>query len=334
LIESISNKKIILSGGAGFIGHHLIERLALNNTVHVIDNLKRGVLRRFTESERIIFHQVDITNLDYLINLNQHADIFIHLAAINGTKNFYERPIEVMDVGVLGVINIFKYCDQMSIPKVVVASSAEVYQKPKILPTPEDIELIIPSHSNPRYSYGLSKIFTEFYSLHYGIQKDLSVSIFRPHNVFGEDMGYKHVIPEFIIPFIEAKAENKESVLIKPKGSLDSSRAFCYVSDIIDGIEIISHQDNSGVFNIGNPSSVNIKDILIMLSEISELKLNIVETKNKHIGSVNDRIPDISKMQELGYSPKISFAEGLRRTYDWYLRNYHLLQKERKNTYL
>ena len=93
----------------------------------------------------------------------------------------------------------------MSIPKVVVASSAEVYQKPKTIPTPEDIELVVPSHLNPRYSYGLSKIFTEFYSLHYGLQKDLSVSIFRPHNVYGEDMGYKHVIPVFMLPFFIAK---------------------------------------------------------------------------------------------------------------------------------
>jgi|TARA_B110000438_G_scaffold264163_1_gene276625 UDP-glucose 4-epimerase len=334
MIESIKNKKIILSGGAGFIGHHLLNKLAIHNMVYVIDNLKRGVSRRFDDNKNIFFHEIDITNLDQMIALNQEADIFIHLAAINGTENFYQRPIEVMDVGVLGVINVFKYCSQMSIPKVVVASSAEVYQKPKILPTPEDIELIVPSHSNPRYSYGLSKIFTEFYSLHYGVQKDLSVSIFRPHNVYGEDMGYKHVIPEFILPFIKAKLANETSVLIKTKGPIDSSRAFCYVSDIVDGIEAIAGQNTSGVFNIGNPASINIKDILLMLSDITDLELQIDDSANEHPGSVTDRIPDISKIEELGFLPKINFLEGLTKTYDWYLNNYHLYQEERKNTYL
>lgn len=334
MIDTLKNKKIILSGGAGFIGHHLLNKLALFNTVHVIDNLKRGLPRRFKENKNIIFHNLDITNLDEMLLLNCKADIFIHLAAINGTENFYLRPIEVMDVGVLGVINVFKYCTNMAIPKVVVASSAEVYQKPKILPTPEDIELIVPSHTNPRYSYGLSKIFTEFYSLHFGTQKNLSVSIFRPHNVYGEDMGYKHVIPEFIIPFIKAKLENKQSVLIRPKGPIDSSRAFCYVSDIVDGIEAISTQNTSGVFNIGNPTAINIKDILLMLSDISGLDLEIDDFENEHLGSVTDRIPDISKIKDLGYAPKIGFLEGLTKTYDWYLENFHLYKQESKNTYL
>ena len=334
MIESIRNKKIILSGGAGFIGHHLLNRLALNNIVYVIDNLKRGLSRRFDNNKNINFFKADITNFDQMIAVNQKADIFIHLAAINGTENFYQRPIEVMDVGVLGVINVFKYCAEMSVPKVVVASSAEVYQKPKVLPTPEDIELIVPSHTNPRYSYGLSKIFTEFYSLHYGLQKNLSVSIFRPHNVYGEDMGYKHVIPEFILPFAKAKLENKKTVSIKTKGPIDSSRAFCYVSDIIDGIEAISHHNSSGVYNIGNPVSNNIQDILFMLSEISGIELQIDEAENEHIGSVTDRVPDISKIIGLGFSPKINFLKGLTKTYDWYLKNYHLYEEEKTNKYL
>lgn len=334
MITQVKDKKIVLSGGAGFIGHHLLNRLAENNIVHVIDNLKRGLSRRFNDNENIHFHQIDITNFDDLISLNKEADIFIHLAAINGTENFYERPIEVMDVGVLGIINVFKYCSAISIPKIVVASSAEVYQKPKILPTPEDIELIVPSHNNPRYSYGLSKIFTEFYSLHYGLQKDLSVSIFRPHNVFGEDMGYKHVIPEFILPFIKAKFDNQSNVTIKTKGPINSSRAFCYISDIIDGIEAISGNNTSGVYNIGNPVSIKIKDILIMLSDITNLEVKIDDSTNEHIGSVTDRIPDIRKIKSLGFSPKVNFFEGLKRTYKWYEKNYHLYEKERVNKYL
>ena len=88
MIEQLKNKKIILSGGAGFIGHHLLNRLALNNIVYVIDNLKRGLSRRFDNNDNIQFFKVDITDLDQLISIDKEADIFIHLAAINGTKTF------------------------------------------------------------------------------------------------------------------------------------------------------------------------------------------------------------------------------------------------------
>jgi UDP-glucose 4-epimerase len=334
-MNNIQDKKIIISGGAGFIGHHLITKLAKNNQIFVIDNLTRGAKRRIECSENIVFFHVDITNLDEMLDMNKHADIFIHLAAINGTQNFYDRPIEVMDVGVMGAINVFKYCSKMNIEKVVTASSAEVYQAPKIVPTPEDIELIVPSHSNPRYSYGLSKIFTEFYSVHYGASKGISVSSFRPHNVFGPDMGYKHVIPEFIIPFINAKIEDKSFVEIEAKGDLSAERAFCYVSDIIEGIQIISDLEVDGVFNIGNIISISMIEILDILSNISDIEYTISsKSANTHIGAVKQRIPDISKISSLGYQPKVDLESGLLKTYQWYLENYEKNLQERANKYL
>jgi len=329
------DKNILITGGAGFIGHHLVKSLSPKNSVYVIDNFKRGIPRRLDGVPGVQVLNLDITDLSKLLKIQNKIDVCIHLAAINGTKNFYERPIEVMNVGVKGVINILEFCSTKGIDKVVVASSAEVYQRPKVIPTPEDIELIVPTHTNPRYSYGLSKIFTEFYSLHYGNNNEnLSVSIFRPHNVFGEDMGYKHVIPEFILPFVKAKLEKKSTVLIETKGPIYSSRAFCYVSDIIDGIEIISQNNNRGVYNIGNPVSKKITDILETLSEITGLDVEIDDSSNEHSGSVSERVPDIHKIQNLGFSPKVSFFDGLERTYKWYEKNYHLYEQERVNEYL
>ena len=131
----LSKHRIFISGGAGVIGQELVKILYNEGAKLFIGDLKK---KPKSFKDDIVYRQGDLNYIkdEELIEFN--PNIFIHLAAINGTKNFYERPIEVMDVGVLGVINIFKYCDQMSIPKVVVASSAEVYQKPKILPTPED----------------------------------------------------------------------------------------------------------------------------------------------------------------------------------------------------
>ena len=112
-------------------------------------------------SKRINVIDCDITNYDMLNNAltKINIDKIFHLAAINGTENFYNAPLKVMDVGVLGCFNILKYAKHNLVNKVIVASSAEVYQNSEIIPTPEDIPLIVPDVKNPRYSYGLSKIY-------------------------------------------------------------------------------------------------------------------------------------------------------------------------------
>ena len=96
----------------------------------------------------------------------------------------------------------------------------------------------MPDVKNARYSYGLSKIYTEYYSYHFGVQNNMNISIFRPHNVYGTDMGLKHVIPEFIMEFLNKEEKNKIQLKLV-KGQLESVRAFCYVSDIIDGINLL-----------------------------------------------------------------------------------------------
>jgi len=327
-------KEIIISGGAGFIGHHLVKRLAKNNNVTVIDNMTRGVPRRLQNLSNVNLINADITCLESLRKLKLEGEIFFHLAAINGTENFYKRPIEVMDVGVIGIINVIKICNERKIKKLVVASSAEVYQTPKISPTPEDVELIVPSHTNARYSYGLSKIFSEFYSYHYNENSDLSISIFRPHNVFGEDMGYKHVIPEIIIQFLNAKYDQLGIVDFIPKGNVDATRAFCYVQDIIDGMLLISQSDIDGVYNIGSKEVIAIKDIINSVSKILDVSYCIKDYIDTHPGSTPHRVPDISKLSLLGYMPKTRFHDALKLTVDWYKKNYNLINKETKNTYM
>lgn len=327
-------KKIIISGGAGFIGHHLVKRLAINNAVTVIDNMTRGAPRRLQNIPNVKLINADITCLESLRKLKLEGDVFFHLAAINGTENFYKRPIEVMDVGVLGIINAIKVCNQMEIKKLVVASSAEVYQTPKISPTPEDVELIVPSHTNARYSYGLSKIFSEFYSYHYNENSELSISIFRPHNVFGEDMGYKHVIPEIIIQFLNAKLSQSDAVDFIPKGNINATRAFCYVQDIIDGMLLISDPNIHGVYNIGSKEVIAIKDIINSVSKIFGISYTIKDYIDTHPGSTPHRVPDISKLSLLGYMPKTRFHDALKSTIDWYEKNYYLINKETKNIYM
>ena len=122
----------------------------------------------------------------------------IHLAYINGTKNFYSNPNLVLDVAIKGLLNVLDGCVKYRIKELYLASSSEVYQTPLKIPTSENEMLKVPDVYNPRYSYGAGKILTEVMGINYGRKYFKKLIIFRPHNVYGPDMGNEHVIPQFI----------------------------------------------------------------------------------------------------------------------------------------
>ena len=120
------------------------------------------------------------------------------LGFVNGTKFFYERPDLVLDVGIRGALNTIDAAKKYDVEKYIMASSSEVYQQPTVVPTTEDERIIIPDISNPRFSYSGGKILSELLTLHYFSNSDTQRIVFRPHNVYGPDMGWEHVIPEFM----------------------------------------------------------------------------------------------------------------------------------------
>lgn len=322
--------KVLITGGGGFIGHHLAKKLyQLGNEIFILENFSRGVSRRldwFPDKEQII--NIDVTNsqsVDALFE-SQNFDAVFHLAAINGTENFYKIPLDIMDVGVLGCMNILKSAKRTGVSKVIVASSAEVYQNAPVIPTPEDIPLIIPEVKNPRYSYALSKIFTEYYAYHYGIKHDMNVSIFRPHNIYGPDMGYKHVIPEIAMEL--NKFSTGGQALFKPKGPIDVTRSFCYITDLIDGLNLILEKNQGvGIYNIGNDHEIDIKSLILNIASILDKDVQIKDGGVTHEGTAKKRCPDISKIRKFGYEPKIDIFAGLKETVSWYQENDFLDEK-------
>ena len=331
------SKKIVsvISGGGGFIGHHLVNNLHESEDLVVLDDFSRGTPERLRNcGSNVEVIKCDLTDFNQLKQALSNYEInnFYHLAAINGTGNFYKIPIQIMDVGILSCFNILKYSTEANINKLIVASSAEVYQNPDIIPTPEDISLIVPSVQNPRYSYALSKIYTEYYSYQFGIINKKNISIFRPHNVYGPDMGLQHVIPQFIMEFLKNKTQKVAE--INTKGSLDAIRSFCYVDDIVDGIKILSEKnDGVNVYNIGTDHRVSIKDLLDEISKISKKDFLIANSDDQHPGGTKLRCPDISKISKLGFKPKNSLQFGLKKTFEWYENNYSALSKNTTDNY-
>ena len=194
-------KSYLVTGGSGFIGSALVRRLVeRGDRVRVLDNLSRGNQRRLAGVDRDVeFVQADIRDAAAVSRATKGIDCVCHEAFVNGTQFFYSMPQLVLDVGIRGMLNVLDACLQHDVPELFVASSSEVYQTPPRIPTDETAPLSIPDPMNPRYSYAAGKITSEMLAINYARTHFKRMVIFRPHNVYGPDMGWEHVIPQFIL---------------------------------------------------------------------------------------------------------------------------------------
>ena len=223
----MSARRILVTGGSGFIGSALVRALvAAGETVRVLDDNSRGALRRLAGIERDIeFVQGDIRDAAAVDAAMRGIDEVHHLAYVNGTATFYSAPEFVLDVGVKGMVNVIDACRRQNVGSLVLASSSEVYQSPPQVPTAEDVPLVVPDPHNPRLSYGAGKIISEVMAINYGRKYFERVLIFRPHNVYGPDMGFDHVIPQFAVRLKRACAAHPSGAVpfpIQGSGSGDA----------------------------------------------------------------------------------------------------------------
>jgi nucleoside-diphosphate-sugar epimerase len=211
------------------------------NRVRVFDNNSRGNSRRLAEvASDIEFIEGDIRDLDALMRAADGVDEMHHLAFINGTTYFYEVPELVLDVGVRGMTNVIEACRLRNIATLIVASSSEVYQSAAKIPTDESAPLVIPDPLNPRYSYAAGKLISEIMTINFGRKFFDRVLIFRPHNVYGPDMGFEHVIPEFAVRLQSlAKANREDALPFQIQGTGEETRSFCFIDDLVAGIMIM-----------------------------------------------------------------------------------------------
>ena len=316
--------KAVVTGGGGFIGAYLVRRLVSEGwQVSVVDNLARGRAARLADvMDQIDWRQVDVRDTESLADAARGAEVIFHLAAVNGTENFYKHPDLVLDVGLRGVLAAVDAAKASGVPDLVVASSAEVYQTPPTVPTNETVPLMLPDSLNPRYSYGGSKIISELIAFNYHRDHFRKVQVFRPHNVYGPDMGWKHVIPQFMVRALNRLREQPDGPVPFPiQGDGGEMRAFCYVDDIVEGIfQMYLLGEHRNVYHIGNDKMVSISELVGELGAVFGREF-VIEPSAEAKGGTRLRCPDISKIAALGVRPKVGLREGLERTKDWYAAN-------------
>ncbi|MDR0267487.1 NAD-dependent epimerase/dehydratase family protein [Paenibacillus sp.] len=316
---------ILVTGGTGFIGFHLVKHLLKEgHRVTIIDNLFRSKLDNDYEefAHRIRFIKADLTQPLTELKLEQSYDHVFHLAAINGVKYADQTPERVLRTNLLSTLNIMDWCARHPPKTVVFSSSSEAYHGAMDwfdlpLPTSEKVPLVVSDPSIPRYSYGASKIIGEVLTMNYAKAYGFKARIVRYHNIYGPRMGYDHVIPELIGRIQKGE---KPFTLYGP----DQTRAFCFVSDAVRAtyeIGILNSGDHH-IVNIGNSNQeIKVRELCKQLFAVTDYEAELYEVPAPS-GSPDRRCPDTSLLQQLiQYQPEVSLEEGLKMTVEWYQSN-------------
>ncbi len=320
-------KTYLVTGGTGFIGSALVRRLVKDgHTVRVLDDNSRGAPRRLAPVEgHYEMIGADVRDTEAVTRAAKGVDRIIHLAAVNGTEFFYSKPELVLDVSIRGMLAVVDAARANGIGDVVFASTSETYQTPPVCPTDETVPLSVPDVRNPRYSYGGGKIACELIAMNYGRTGFDRFTVFRPHNVYGPDMGWEHVIPQFALRAKDLATQNPAGPLTFPiQGDGRQTRAFVHIDDFTDGlVTVIEKGGHLEIYHIGNPEEVTMGDLATRVVNVLGREARL-QPSEEPAGATPRRCPDITKLSGLGYNPSISLAQGLPDVVRWYADHAHL----------
>jgi len=305
--------KYLITGGAGFIGSHLAEKLITRgDQVVVFDNLSTGSTNNLSGiKEKIKFKEGDILDRTVIDKLVAESDYVVHLAAALGVFNIVNKPLESLKTNLQGSEIVLEACDKYRKP-VLIASTSEIYGKNDKVPLNEEDDRIIGHPLKSRWSYSEAKAVDESLAYFYYLENKLPIRIVRFFNTVGpRQVGhYGMVVPRFV----SAALKNEP---LSVYGSGDQIRCFCHVSDAVRGLLLVMDSDKAigEVFNVGNNQQISIMELAKKVIEItgSKSKIEKIAYEKAYPEGFEDmqrRVPDISKIKQvLGWSPEINLDQ-------------------------
>lgn len=312
----IRNKRIFLTGGAGFIGTNLIRRLVDENEIVIYDNFHRNAIDRtdLLSHPNVKLIKGDILDTENLKKAIDGSNIVIHLAAIAGVDTVLRDPIRTMKVNMIGTYNVLEA--SLSLPNLerfINFSTSEVFGAHAYKVEETHVNSLLPV-GEARWCYAISKLSGEYMTHSYYEKYKLPTVIIRPFNIYGPGQVGEGAIHHFIL-----RAINEEDLIINGDGS--QIRAWCYIDDMVTGTILCLEKEEAigEIFNIGNPrSTVTIYDLAERVIRISKARSKIVFRPLGYT-DVEVRIPNIDKAKNLlGFQPKVELDQGIKKTLDWY----------------
>lgn len=318
------SKKVLILGGAGFIGFNVAKYLAKNRDYQltIADNFMKK--NRDEEFDALVSQygirviEDDFSYPEAYNQLGNEYDQVYMMAALVGVDNANTIPHEVIRINTALTLYTLEWIRRSRIGKVVFASTSENYAGTVdafgyTIPTPEEVPLTIKDIAHPRFTYAVTKMLGESGFLNYARVLGFETTIIRYHNVFGPRMGFNHVIPHLVIRF--RNGENPYKIY-----GHDQTRDFCYITDAVEGTVLAMETagTNGQIYHLGTGVEITIEELTRATGDLMGFKGEYTYAPT-YPGSVSRRSPDVRKSKrDLGFTAKVSWKEGLRETVEWY----------------
>jgi nucleoside-diphosphate-sugar epimerase len=312
----VKGKRLFITGGGGFIGSHLCERLVEDNRIVVYDSGLRDALRYTTlpRHPNLTLVRGDLLDKPRLEESARGAEIILHLAAVAGVSNYYERPVETMRTNLLGTSNVLDVARAVAPQLFVNFSSSEVYG-PSTSGARESDTTTQGEVKVSRWTYAVSKLAGEHLTFAFHREYGLPAASVRPFNVYGPRQVGEGAVPIFV----EAALRNAP-ITVHNDGS--QLRAWCYVDDFVDALVALLERPRAigETFNVGNPiETVSVLTLAQKIVRLCDSKSVISFAPYRPEGDVRVRIPSVEKAESLlGFAPRVGLDDGLARTVAWY----------------
>lgn len=313
----IKDKRILLTGGAGFIGTKLCGLLSDNNEILIYDSLNRNSIKNtnLLDKDNVKLVRGDILDFNNVKSVVDEfkPNIVIHLAAVAGIDTVIKSPVTTMKVNMIGTYNLLEAVKEHKIDRLIDFSTSEVFGSYAYKVDEQHTTNLAPV-GEARWTYSVSKLAGEHLAHSYYKEYGIPVVTVRPFNIYGAGQVGEGAIHQFVV-----RAIKNEEMQIHGDG--DQIRSWCYIDDFVDGIMLcIEKKEAIGQsFNIGNPrGTVTISMLAQLIKRIANSKSKIIYVPKTYV-DVELRIPNIDKAKEiLGYDPNYDLADGLEKTIDWY----------------